>query len=37
MLLFGFNILYSLTQFRMVEGRVNVPSKGSMNGNMPLI
>ena len=37
MILFGFNILNSLTQLRMVEGSVNVPSKGSMKGNMPLI
>ena len=37
MILFGFNILNSLTQIRMVEGRVNFPSKGSMKGNMPLI
>ena len=37
MILIGFNILNSLTQIRMVEGRINFPSKGSLKGNMPLI
>ena len=38
MILFGFSILNTvLTQIRMVEGRVNFPSKGVNEGNMPLI